>query len=150
MAAPVLHTRDFQRTTLRPRHRVLMPALVEAFFTYDAPLSSERLTTFSDDVDRAISNASKTLRFGLVVMLDVILLCPLLLIGKLATFDTLSLEDRVRVLDRIEHAKVIPLALVFVAWKTLLTMAFFEGEEEQKAMGYPGPERHRYLTVARG
>ena len=148
MAHPALHAQDFARTTLRPRHRALMPKLAEAFFAHDGPIDSARLTAFSLEVDRAISTASKTLRFGLVLMLDFILWSPLFVVGKLATFDGLSLADRARVLTRLERSRIVPVALIFVAWKTLLTMLYFEEAEELRALGYPGPGRTRYLVKA--
>jgi hypothetical protein len=149
MTAPQLHARDFERTTLRPRHRTLMPKLVEAYFAYEGPMDVVKLEDFSKEVDRAISSASKTLRFGLVVMLDFILLSPLFIIGKLSTFEGLSLDDRTRFLTRLERSGLVPLTLVFIAWKTLLTMLFYEQPEELLALGYPGPARTRYLTVVK-
>lgn len=149
MAAVHLHLKDFVRTTLKPRHRGLMPKLAEAFFAHEGPMDPERLATFSAEVDRAISTASKTLRFGLVAMLDVIRWSPLFVIGRLSTFEGLSLDDRARLLTRLERSRFVPLALVFVAWKTLLTMLFFEDEEGHKALRYPGPERTRHLRILR-
>ena len=147
--SPHLHARDFQRKTLHPRHESLMPKLVEAYFAYEGPMDVVKLEDFSKEVDRAISSASKTLRFGLVVMLDFILFSPVFIIGKLATFEGLSLEDRSRFLVRLERSGLVPLTLVFIAWKTLLTMLFFEEPSELKALGYPGDDRKRYLTVAK-
>jgi hypothetical protein len=126
-----------------------MPKLAEAYFAYDGPMDPVRLETFSQEVDRAVSTASKTLRFGLLLMLDVIMWSPLFLIGRFSTFEGLSLEDRGRFLTKLEHSKIVPLALIFVAWKTLLTMLFFEEPSELKALGYPGDDRKRYLTVAK-
>jgi len=124
-----------------------MPKLAEAYFAYDGPMDPARLAVFTKEVDRAISTASKTLRFGLVLMLDVIMWSPLFIIGKLSTFEGLSLEDRASYLTRLERSRIVPLALIFVAWKTLLTMVFFEEPEELAVLGYPGPARTRYLTV---
>jgi hypothetical protein len=147
MPAPILHVRDFARTTLRPRHRALMPKLTEAYFAHDGPLDPVMLETLSQEVDGAISTASKTLRFGLVAMLDVIMWSPVFIIGKLSTFEGLSLEDRGRFLTSLERSRLVPLTLIFVAWKTLLTMIFYEQPDELRALGYPGPERTRYLSV---
>jgi hypothetical protein len=146
---PHLHQHDFDRSTLHPRHRALMPKLAEAFFAHEGPMDPARLASFSVEVDRAISTASKTLRFGLLAMLDVIMWSPLFIIGKLSTFETLSLEDRARFLTKLEHSKIVPVALIFVAWKTLLTMVFFEEPSELLALGYPGPARTRYLSVVK-
>ncbi len=147
MAVPHLHQRDYDRTTLRPRHLRLMPKLAEAYFSCGDPIPPAKLEAFTNEVDGAISNASKTLRFGLVLMLDVILWSPIFVVGKLATFDDLSLADRARFLLRLEHSTLAQVTLIFIAWKTLLTLAYFEQPEELAALGYPGPERKRYLTV---
>ncbi len=147
-ATPTLHQRDYDRRTVQPRHRDLIPALLEGYFAVDAPLDAERLRRLAGDVDRAISNASKTLRFGLVVMLDVIQYAPPLILGRLSTFDALSLEDRQRFLTRLDRSRLVPLTLIFVAWKTLLTMIYFEEPDQLAALGYPGPERRRYLAAS--
>jgi hypothetical protein len=146
---PKLHVKDFERTTLLPRHVRLVPALAEAYFAYEGPMDERELIAFTREVDRAISTASKTLRFGLKLMLDVISLSPPFLLGKVSTFGSLTLDDRATLLHRLERSKIVPLALVFVAWKTLLTMIFFEDDRGMKALGYPGPERTRYLTLAK-
>ncbi len=147
LSPPVsLLTKDFARTTLRPSHRPMVRALAEAMFSPDGEISSERLDAFVDDVDAFISPASKTLRFGLVLMLIVIRWSPLFFF-KFTTFDGMSVDDRVKHLERLEHAKVRQLPLLVVAYKTILTMIFYEDEEEQRAIGYPGTERKRWLRV---
>jgi hypothetical protein len=50
----------------------------------------------------------------------------------------------VKHLERLEHSKVRQLPLLVVAYKTVLTMIFYEDEAEQRALGYPGPERTRW------
>jgi hypothetical protein len=147
MAHPHLHQRDFDRKSLKPRHLTLMPKLAEAYFACDGPMDPARLDAFTREVDDAMSTASKTLRFGLLGMLDIIMWSPLFILGRFSTFEDLSLDDRARYLSRLDHAKIIPLALIFVAWKTLLTMVYFEQPEELLALGYPGDERKRYLSV---
>jgi hypothetical protein len=147
MAGPALHVHDFARKTLKPRHALLMPKLAEAYFAQGEPMDPERLEAFSREVDAAMSTASKTLRFGLVLMLDVIMWSPLFVIGRASTFENLSLEDRGRFLLKLERHPIVPLALVFVAWKTLLTMVYFEDPRELASLGYPGAVRTRYLTV---
>ena len=115
-------------------------------FSPDGEIPAERLDSFVDEVDAFISPASKTLRFGLVMMLIVIRWSPLLFF-RFKTFDKMSVDDRVKHLERLEHSKVKQLPLLVVAYKTILTMLFYEDEEEQRAMGYPGPERKRWLKV---
>jgi hypothetical protein len=124
-----------------------MPKLAEAFFATDGPMDPELLAGFTLEADRAISTASKTLRFGLVLMLEVVRWSPLFIIGRFSAFEDLSLDDRARFLTALERSRIIPLALVFVAWKTLLSIVYFERPEELAALGYPGPERKRYLSV---
>ena len=139
-----LHVRDFQRTTLRPRDRPLVAKLAEAYFSEGPPIDPRVLEAHTEEVDRAISNASKTLRFGLKLMLDALHFAPLFMLGKLRLFEDLSLEDRVRVLVRMEHSWFAPWTIVFVAWRTLMTLVYFEDEAILSDIGYPGPERTRY------
>lgn len=147
MTAPPLTngtlTKDFARTTLKAHHRPIVRALAEAMFSPDGELTAERLDAFVDEVDAFISPASKTLRFGLVLMLLALRWSPLLF-RRLTPFEELSVEDRVRHLERLERSKLKQLPLLVVAFKTILTMLFYEDEDEQRAIGYPGPERHRW------
>jgi hypothetical protein len=141
-----LVTKDFQRTTLRPRHRKVVRALAEALFSPDGEASPARLDAFVDDVDAFISPASKTLRFGLVMMLHVLRWSPLLF-GRFRTFDELSVDERIHHLERLDRSKVKQLPLVVVAYKTVMTMLYYEDASELAALGYPGPERKRWLSV---
>lgn len=138
-----LVTKDFQRTTLKPHHRPVLRALAEAMFSPDGEVDPERLDAFVEDVDGFISPASKTLRFGLLLMLFAIRWSPLLFF-RLKTFEELSVDDRVHHLERLEKSKVKQLPLLVVAYKTVLTMIFYEDEQEQRSIGYPGHERTRW------
>ncbi len=140
---PPLVTRDFQRTTLKAGHRPVLKALAEAMFSPDKHVADEALEEFIDEVDAFISPASKTLRFGLVVMLIAIRWSPLLF-GKLRTFDELTIDERIHHLERLERSKVKQLPLLVVAYKTVLSMLFYEDPAEQKMLGYPGPARSRW------
>jgi hypothetical protein len=123
--------------------------LAEAYFAEGQPLPAERLAAFTEEVDRAISNASKTLRFGLRLMLDALRFAPLFMIGKPALFEDLPLDQRVRVLVRMERSRVAAWTIIFVAWKTLMALIYFEDEATLRDMGYPGPERTRYRLTAK-
>ena len=125
-----------------------MRALAEAMFSPDGEVSSARLDAFVDEVDSFISPASKTLRFGLVAMLSVIRWSPLLFF-RFEAFDDMTVDDRVAHLQRLEHSKVQTLPLLVVAYRTIMTMIFYEDEEEQRFLGYPGPERKRWLRVTK-
>jgi hypothetical protein len=150
VATPRLGTKDFQRTTLRPRHRPVVAALAEAYFSEGEPMSEERLAAFTAEVDAAISNASKTLRFGLRLMLDALRFVPLFTIGRARLFEDLPLGDRARVLAGMERSSFIVFSTIFVAWKTLMAILFFEDDALLRDLGYPGPARTRYrLGVAK-
>jgi hypothetical protein len=142
-----LVTKDFQRTTLRPRHRPIVRALAEALFSPDGEASPERLDAFVDEVDAFISPSSKTLRFGLVMMLHVLRWSPFFF-GTLRAFDDMTVEDRLHHLERLDRSKVKQLPLIVVAYKTVMTMLFYEDEQELRGLGYPGHARKRYLEVA--
>jgi len=142
-----LITKDYARSTLRGADRPVVRALAEAMFSPDGEVSSDRLDAFVEDVDAFISPASKTLRFGLVLMLVVIRWSPVLFF-RFKTFDEMTIDQRVEHLERLEHSKVKQLPLLVVAYKTILTMIFYEDEEEQRAIGYPGAERSRFKRGA--
>ena len=118
-----------------------------ALFSPDGEATPARLDAFVDEVDAFISPASKTLRFGLVLMLGVLRWSPLLF-GKFRLFEDMTVEDRIHHLERLDRSKVTALPLIVVAYKTVMTMLFYEDEKELAALGYPGPARKRYLTVA--
>jgi hypothetical protein len=121
-------------------------ALAEALFSPNGEATPERLDAFVDEVDAFISPASKTLRFGLVMMLSVLRWSPLLF-GRFRVFEDLTVEQRVHHLERLDRSKVKQLPLIVVAYKTVMTMLFYEDEQELKGLGYPGPERKRYLQL---
>lgn len=147
MALPVTLAKDFQRRTLGPRQRPMVRALGEALFSPDGEASPERLESFVDEVDGFISPASKTLRFGLLAMLFVLKWSPLAF-GRVRTFDELTVDERVHHLERLDRSRVRQLPLIVVAFKTVMTMLYYEEESELRDLGYPGPERKRYLKLA--
>ena len=145
LASPTaLRSRDFRRTTLGARHRSVMRALTEAFFTDDQPLAPERMDAYVDDVDDHMSRASKTLRFGLLLMIEALRLLPPLIVRRFRVFDDLDLEDRVTMLQRMDRSRCPIFPLIIVAFKTLMTMGWFEDEAMLRSMGYPGEARERY------
>ena len=107
-----LPSREFRRTTLGPRQQRIARALAEALFTEDEPLDGARLDAHVLDVDDHMSRASKTLRWGLARMLDVIGILPVFLMLRLRSFDELSVEDRVRMLEKMDRSSFAPLALM--------------------------------------
>lgn len=139
-------TRDFRRTTLSASSAPMVRALAEAMFSQDGEVTRERLDAFVDEVDAFISPASKTLRAGLLVMLGLLRWSPLLF-GRLRPFDALDVDARVAHLERLDRSRVPKLPLLFVAYKTILTMLFYEDPRELARIGYPGAARRRYLAL---
>jgi hypothetical protein len=147
MNTPVLGSKDFARTTLGPRHRPVVRALAEAMYSPAGEVSDERLDAFVDDVDGYMSPASSTLRFALKLMLDVIRLLPLFVVGRLATFDNLDRDTRIRMLQKLDGHRISALSMIFVAYKTLMTISFYEHPDELRRLGYPGDERRRVRSL---
>ena len=56
-----LVTKDFRRTTLRPRHRPIVRALAEALFSPAGEATPERHDSFVDEVDGFGTHARKAL-----------------------------------------------------------------------------------------
>jgi len=149
MKVPALATRDFARTTLGPRQRRMVAAIAEALFSRDGePLEANMLGEFVTNVDGFMSPASKTLRSGLMLMLEALRWLPAIVVGKFAAFEELPIVTRTQMLERMDRSRFSLFPLMVVAFKTLLTVAYFEDEERLRAIGYPGEERKRYLRVA--
>ncbi len=144
MLVPATRTRDFARTTLKPRHRVVVRAIAEAIFANEGPVAPEKLDDFVEEMDRFVSPASKTLRFGLMRLLELLTIIPPLLIGRFTLFENLPIDDRLRVFKKCEISKFPLFLLIFIAYKTIMAIVWFEDEDELAALGYPGPARERY------
>lgn len=139
------------RTTLTSGDRVVLRAIAEAMFAQDGEVDQERLDAHVDDVDRFISSASKPLRFALRVALFAVRVAPMLLLFRLRTIERLGIEDRARVLSRLERTRLANLSLAFIGWRTVMTLVFYEQPSELRAIGYAGDERKvykRHLALA--
>jgi hypothetical protein len=135
---------------LRPRHRVVLRALAEALFSYEGGPRPAQLNALVDSFEKHLAPVSRTLRFGLVTMLDLLHWMPRLLFSSLRSFEQLPVEQRVRLLERMERSRVALLLVPLVAYKAFLSFMFFEDPDELRSMGYPGDHaRKRWLEQAR-
>lgn len=139
-----LSTPDYRRRTFGARHRRVLRALAEALFSEDGDAPPARLDALVDEVDQLVSPASKTLRFGLRIMLEVLSVWPLVSLFRPATFEGLSTPDRVTLLKRMDRSRIPQVTLILAGYKTMMTMLFYEEAEELAKLGYPGPERVRW------
>lgn len=123
-----------------------MRALAEAMFSHAGGPPAERLDALVRELDDYVGFASRTLRFGLLLLLELLRLAPILLLWRFATFESLALGDRVRVLEKMEQSRLVPLMVVFAAYKAILCMLFFEHPAEQRDVGY-STARNRWLRT---
>src|SRR5277367_2322696 len=100
---------------LRPRHRVVLRALGEALFAYDGGPSPAQLDALVASFECHLAPVSRTLRFGLVTMLDLIHWLPRLLFSSLRSFERLRVEQRVQLLERMERSRAVLLLVPLVA-----------------------------------
>jgi hypothetical protein len=153
-------TRDFERTTFGPFARRAIRGAAEAFFTDpDAPAdlpdlagggADARMEWLVADADDMVSHGSAQLQTGLRIAITVLELLPIFVIGRLSLASNLSLEERVRFLRKVETGPLTFLALLVVAWKTLLTVLYFEHPEAAPLLGYDGKhERYKVALAAR-
>jgi hypothetical protein len=134
---------------LRPRHRTVVRALAEGLLHHDGGPSEAQLDTLVERFDAHLGAVSPALLRGLLAALDLVRWMPVLTLFALATIEGLSIERRIALLERMEKSRVALVLLPLVAYKTLLSLAFFEDPAELRAMGYPGDDRRkRYLQVA--
>ena len=131
----VPRTKDYRRTTFAARHRPVLRGLAEALFSPDGELDDAALDALVLETDRFVSPASKTLRFGLKLMLVAIDLSPLFF-GKLRTFVKLSNVERIHHLERLESSRIAQLPLLVVSYKTMMTMLFYDDAVRLQGIGY--------------
>jgi hypothetical protein len=136
---------DAPASPLAPRHRVTVRALAEALFGHDGGPTPAQLDTLVAAVDAHLTPVSAPQRALLLLALDLIRWLPVLLFLAARPFEDVPVDRRVRLLERMDRSRVLPLLMPLVAYKTLLSLLFFEQAEELRAMGYPGDERKRWL-----
>jgi hypothetical protein len=133
---------------LSPRHRTMVRAVAGALFEHETGPTEAQLDAVVAAYEAHVGALSLQLRPVLLLSLDFVRWLPVLLFVAARPFEALDVGVRVRLLERMERSRLLPLVLAFVAYKTLLTMIFFEMPEELRAMGYPGLERKRWLRAA--
>jgi len=132
------------RTTLSTQDRVVLRAVAEAMFSEDGEVEESQLDAHLDEVDAFISSASKPLRAGLRFALFVVRIAPVLLFMHARRIESLSVEERVRVLSRLERSPFAHLSLAFIGWRTVMTFVFYEHPIELATLGYASDERKVY------
>ena len=132
------------RTTLTRQDRVVLRAVAEAMFSEDGEVEASRLDAHLDEVDAFVSSASKPLRAGLRFALFVVRIAPVLLFMHARRIESLSVEERVRVLSRLERSPFAHLSLAFVGWRAVMTLVFYEHPVELATLGYASDERKVY------
>ena len=152
-ASPLPFLSSFpERSTLTRRDRIVLRAVAEAMFSQDAEVDESRLDAHVEHVDRFISNASRPLRAGLRLALFVVRLAPVLLFFRMRMLESLSVDERVTVLTRLERSRFAELSLAFIGWRAVMTMVFYEHPAELEALGYASErkvyKRHLALVPA--
>ena len=128
----------------------MLRALGDALFAHERGPTAAQLDALVDGFEAHLTPVSRTLRFGLLAMLDLIRWLPLLLFVSFRPFEAMSRDQRVRLLERMERSRAAALLVPLVAYKSFLAFIFFEDPDELRAMGYPGDgARKRWLTLAR-
>jgi hypothetical protein len=149
--AIVPKTRDWQRTTFGPFGKRVLYAIAEAFFTDPNDPSErggeQRFSWLVEDVDDFVSQASPALRIGTQIAAVLLEFAPLFFIGRFARCSSLPLPDRERYLAKVEASKIPRVAVLVVAFKTVMTVLYFEHPEAAPHLGYDG--RHERFRGAR-
>jgi hypothetical protein len=132
-----------------PRQRAMFRALGEALFGYLRGPTEGQLAALVVDMERHLGAVSRTQRTLLLLALELVRWLPVLLLTSTHPFEELSIDRRNVILRRMDHAKSPLLLMPLIAFKTLMSLHFYESERELRAMGYPGDERKRWLTTSR-
>lgn len=102
-----------------------------------------RASALADEVFAFLASAAFATRTTLGVALLVLRWAPLLLFMSWRPLERLPGARRREVLERVEHSAF---GLVFVPWRTLLMLHFYEDARELARIGYRA-ERKRHLAV---
>jgi len=140
------------RTTLTRRDRVVARAIAEAMFSQDGEIDAARLDAHLDEIDALISNASRPLRMGLRLALFVVRLAPILFFFRMRMLESLSIDERVEVLTRLERSRFAELSLAFIGWRAVMTFVVYEHPTELATLGYASERKvhKRRLAVVGG
>jgi hypothetical protein len=133
---------------LAPRQRATFRALGEALFSHAEGPRPEQLDALVDGIERHLDPVSRTQRTLILLALELVRWLPILLFVAARPFDKVSVERRIRLLERMDRSHVTLLLMPLIAFKSLMSMYFFEDETELRAMGYPGDGRKRWLRIA--
>jgi hypothetical protein len=133
---------------LAPRHRLVLRALGEALFAHEGGPRPEQLDALVAGVQQHLEPVSRVQRGLLLLALELVRWLPLVLLTSLGPFEDAPLRKRIALLERMDRSRFVLLVMPLVAFKTILSMHFFEDEAELRAMGYPGDERKRWLRTA--
>jgi hypothetical protein len=151
-ASETADARDFRRTVFGPRSRPLVFAIAVALMTDPAhpeASSAARFEWVVDEADDYIGHASKQLATGLMLALWALEWLPIVIVGRFARASSLSPADRVAYFARLEAHPIALFSLLVVAWKTILTILWFEHPDNAPVLGDDGIHA-RYLNVRPG
>jgi hypothetical protein len=133
---------------LAPHQRAMFRALGEALFFHAAGPRPAQLDALAEGMERHLEPVSRTQRTLLLLALELVRWLPLLLFVAARPFEDVSVDERVRILERMDRSHATLLLMPLVAFKSIMAMHFFEDADELRAMGYPGDERKRWLKIA--
>ena len=121
-------------------------------FSQDGEIDGARIDAHLDDIDALISNASRPLRMGLRLALFVVRLAPVLLFFRMRMLESLSIDERVEVLTRLERSRFAELSLAFIGWRAVMTFVVYEHPTELATLGYASERKvhKRRLAVVGG
>jgi len=131
-----------------PRQRAVVRALGGALFAHADGPRPEQLDALVDGFERHLVPVSVVQRSLLLLALELVRWLPVLLFMAPRPFEDLTLDGRLRLLHRMDRSRATILLMPLIAFKSILSMYFFEDPSELRAMGYPGDERKRWLKIA--
>jgi hypothetical protein len=133
--------------TFSERQRAVMKALGEAILHHADGPTPPQLDVLMADAEAHLGRVSRPQRAAILLGLLLVRFLPFLLLSALEPFDALSVPKRLRLLERMDRSRWSVLLMPLVAFKSLLSLLFFEQPAELRAMGYPGDDRKRWLRV---
>jgi hypothetical protein len=148
---PSPDARDFRVHAFGPITRPLVRSLAEALFHDEARPpgeAAERYEWVTEQADDFAGHASAQLAMSLRLAAIAVEWLPLIVVGRFTRASSMSAEARSAYVSALERHPISWFALLVVAWKTLLTIVWFEHPENAKELQYDG--RHeRHLAIGK-
>ena len=128
-----------KKPLLRGKKKEIFLSIAEAVFPQNGEFPEGREIINPDSVSRYFGYAENDLRIGFLILLSIVNSLSPFLAGKgLKKFTSLSVEERIEVLEKLESSSNSTLRYLVLTLKTLFSLFYYDTPEIWKIVGFDG------------